>query len=211
MTDMKRTAIVLTSVLGFGIVAYALAQRGSVDRAELEQLVEVLAVEPGDVVADVGAGDGKWAVALAPAVGDTGRIYATEVDPKDLDRIRSRVDREGVTNVSVVEGDQNDTGLPDACCDAILLRRVYHHFQNPRVMQNELRNALRGDGRLLVIDFDTRRRWRRPSGIPESRDGHGISKEMLVSEMEEAGFVLIDDMKWANGDYALVFEVAVID
>ena len=67
------------------------------------------------------------------------------------------------------------------------------------------------NGRLLVVDFETRGRWRRPSGIPESRDGHGISKEMLVSEMEEAGFVLVDDMKWANGDYALVFQVAVID
>jgi ubiquinone/menaquinone biosynthesis C-methylase UbiE len=208
---MKRLAIVLTSLLCFGIVAYALVQGGRVDRDELARLVEVLAIEPGDVVADVGAGDGRWAVALVPAVGDAGRIYATEVDPNDLDRIRSLVERERASNVSVVEGDQNDTGLPDACCDAILLRRVYHHFQNPRVMQNELRSALRGDGRLLVIDFDTRRRWRRPSGIPESRDGHGISKEMLVSEMEGAGFVLIDDMKWSNGDYALVFEVDVID
>ena len=86
-----------------------------------------------------------------------------------------------------------------------------YYRDKPQVMQDELRDALRGDGRLLIIDFDTHRGWRRPSGIPESRDGHGISKEMLVSEMEGAGFVLIDDMKWPNGDYALVFQVAVID
>ena len=211
MTYRKRFAILVVSILGFGLVAYGLVQRGRVDRDELSRLIDVLAIEPGDVVADVGAGDGRWALALAPEVGDTGRVYATEVDQRNLDGIRSRVEREGVDNVSVVEGDQNETGLPDACCDAILLRRVYHHFQNPQVMRNALRNALRGDGRLLVIDFETRGRWRRPNGIPESRSGHGISKEMLVSEMEASGFALLDDLDWANGDYALVFQVAVPD
>jgi SAM-dependent methyltransferase len=209
--NVKRRAIVLLSVLGFGWLAYAIAQGSRVDRDELARLVDVLDIDRGEVVADVGAGDGRWAVALVPAVGENGRIYATEVDPRDLDRMRALVEREGVANVTVVEGTQNDTGLPQACCDAILLRRVYHHFENPRLMQDELRDALKGDGRLLVIDFETRRRWRRPDGIPASRDGHGISKEMLVTEMEQAGFTLLDDMEWANGDYALVFQVAVID
>lgn len=208
---MKRPAIVLLSVLAFGWLAYAIAQGSRVDGDELARLVEVLDIDRGDVVADVGAGDGRWAVALVPAVGENGRIYATEVDPRDLDRMRALVEREGVANVTVVEGTQNDTGLPDACCDAILLRRVYHHFENPRLMQDELRDALKGDGRLLVIDFETRRRWRRPDGIPASRNGHGISKAMLITEMEQAGFALLDDMEWANGDYALVFQVAVID
>ena len=208
---MKKLVLVSISILGFGIVSYALVQGGRVDESEVSRLIEVLRIDPGDAVADVGAGDGRWAVALSPAVGDSGRVFATEVDPNDLKQIRSRVEREGVDNVTVVEGDQDDTGLPDGCCDAILLRRVYHHFQNPRLMQAELRTALRGDGLLLVIDFDTHGRWSRPAGIPESRDGHGISKEMLVTEMQQSGFELVDDMKWSNGDYALVFRVLVID
>ena len=59
--------------------------------------------------------------------------------------------------------------------------------------------------RLLVVDFDTRRQWNRPSGVPESRDGHGIAKTLLVAEMEDAGFELVSDLKWHNGDYSLVF------
>lgn len=208
---MKKILLAAIAILGCGLVSYALVQGGRVDSAELSRLIEVLRIEPGDRVADVGAGDGRWAVALSPAVGASGRIFATEVDPNDLKQIRSRVEREGVGNVTVVEGDQNDTGLPDACCDAILLRRVYHHFQNPRRMQRELRAALRGDGRLLVIDFDTHRGWSRPAGIPETRDGHGISKEMLIAEMQQSGFELIEDSTWPNGDYALVFQVSVID
>jgi SAM-dependent methyltransferase len=209
--DMKKSVRVSISILGFGIVSYALVQGGQVDEVEVSRLIEVLRIEPGDAVADVGAGDGRWAVALSPAVGDSGRVFATEVDANDLKQIRSRIERTGATNVTVVQGDQNETGLPGACCDAILLRRVYHHFQNPQLMQNELRAALRGDGRLLVIDFDTHRQWSRPAGVPESRDGHGISREMLVSEMKHSHFELVDEMKWTNGDYALVFRVAVID
>ena len=201
---MKR-AFFFGSVLLTAAFACAFVQGSRVDRDELARVFELLDIESGDVVADVGAGDGKWSIAVAEQVGPGGRVYATEVDPDDLKKIRDRVEREGATNVSVVEGQTDSTGLPDACCDAILLRRVYHHFTDPEAMQESLRKALRDDARLLVVDFDTRGRWSRPSGIPESRDGHGIAKTLLVTEMEGAGFELVSDLKWHNGDYALVF------
>jgi ubiquinone/menaquinone biosynthesis C-methylase UbiE len=187
-------------------LACAFVQGSRVDRDELARVFELLEIESGDVVADVGAGDGKWSVAVAEHVGPEGRVYATEIDPNDLKKIRARVAREGATNVSVVEGRADSTGLPNACCDAILLRRVCHHFTDPEAMQESLRKALRDDARLLVVDFDTRRQWNRPSGVPESRDGHGIAKTLLVAEMEDAGFELVSDLKWHNGDYALVFK-----
>ena len=202
---MKR-AFSFGSVLLTAAFACAFVQGSRVDRDERARVFELLDIESGDVVADVGAGDGKWSIAVAKQVGPEGRVYATEVDPDDLKKIRDRVEREGATNVSVVEGQTDSTGLPDACCDAILLRRVYHHFTDPEAMQESLRKALREDARLLVVDFDPRGRWSRPSGIPESRDGHGIAKTLLVTEMEGAGFELVSDLKWHNGDYALVFK-----
>ena len=202
---MKR-AFSFGSVLLTAAFACAFVQGSRVDRDERARVFELLDIESGDVVADVGAGDGKWSIAVAKQVGPEGRVYATEVDPDDLKKIRDRVEREGATNVSVVEGQTDSTGLPDACCDAILLRRVYHHFTDPEAMQESLRKALREDARLLVVDFDTRGRWSRPSGIPESRNGHGIAKTLLVTEMEGAGFELVSDLKWHNGDYALVFK-----
>ncbi len=201
---MKRTFVFGTVVLTAAF-ACAFVQGSRVDRDELARVFELLDIESGDVVADVGAGDGKWSIVVAEQVGPEGRVYATEVDPDDLKKIRDRVEREGATNVIVVEGQTDSTGLPDACCDAILLRRVYHHFTDPEAMQESLRKALRENARLLVVDFDTRGRWSRPSGIPESRDGHGIAKTLLVTEMEGAGFELVSDLKWHNGDYALVF------
>ncbi len=85
--------------------------------------------------ADVGAGDGRYSVALARTVGERGRVYATEVDPDDLKKMEDRVEREKLSNVDVVRGTQEATGLSEACCDGILLRRVYHHFQNPAAMR----------------------------------------------------------------------------
>jgi ubiquinone/menaquinone biosynthesis C-methylase UbiE len=181
-----------------------------VDSKELSRLVEVLDVDPGESFADVGAGDGRYGFALARAVGESGRIYATEVDPNDLKRISDRVSREKLENVEVVRGTQEATGLPQACCEGILLRRVYHHFQNPAAMQASMRRALKEGGLLLIIDFGTHRSWSRPEGVPASREGHGIDKDLLVSEMEPAGFALVRALDWEDGDYALLFRALAV-
>ncbi len=199
----RRVTISVSVLVVFAFTALALLQ--GFDANEVDRLVEVLEIERGEVVADVGAGDSTWSTALAERVGGSGRVYATEVDRDDLKKIRDRIERAGLDNVLVVEGTQNETGLPKACCDAILLRRVYHHFQEPAAMRASLRQALSDDGLLLIVDFDTKRHCGRPSGIPESRDGHGVEKELVVSEMERDGFELVSDLEWRGDDYALLF------
>ncbi len=181
-----------------------------VDTKELSRLVEVLDVDPGEKFADVGAGDGRYSVALARTVGEGGRVYATEVDSEDLRQIEERVGREKLGNVEVVRGTQEATGLSESCCDGILLRRVYHHFQNPAAMQASMRRALKDGGLLLIIDFGTRRSWDRPERVPSSRSGHGIDRDLLVSEMELAGFGLVQDLAWEDGDYALLFRAVAV-
>jgi ubiquinone/menaquinone biosynthesis C-methylase UbiE len=157
------------------------------------------------VIADIGAGYGGWTVEMARKVGLTGQVFATEVDPKRLKDIRERVTEAGLTNVTVVWGSQKDTGLPPSCCDAILLRRVYHHFTDPDAMRESIARALGRNGLLAIIDFDPRS-WRRPDGIPESRTGHGITKEMLIDEMRIAGFEVVQEAdSWPGRDYCIVF------
>ena len=195
----------------FGVSACGIeAASDEVDSKELSRLVDILDVDPGESFADVGAGDGRYSVALARTVGENGRIYATEVDPDDLKKMEDRVSRENLSNVEVVRGTQEATGLPEVCCDGILLRRVYHHFQNPAAMQASMRRALKDGGLLLIIDFGTRRSWDRPQGVPTSREGHGIDKDLLVSEMELAGFGLVRDLPWEDGDYALLFRAVAV-
>jgi predicted methyltransferase len=175
--------------------------------SETGQLIEALAVQPGMTVADVGAGDGEWTERLAERVGPTGRVIATEVDAAKVDEIGRRVDRSGLKNVTIVQGTQEDTGLPDGCCDAILLRMVYHHFTRPAEMRASLRRALRPGARLVVLDTEPQTGWSKLPGVPD-RGGHGISERDLTREMTADGFEVVARYPDWNGNedrYGVVF------
>ena len=194
--------LVIVAAMFFGFSGLACAV---VDAQEASRLRDVLALEPGDVVADIGAGDGKWSAVLAQHVGPTGQVWATEVDSKDVQKIERRVAADGIDNVKVVKSTQVDAGLPVRCCDAILLRRVYHHFTKPEVMRREMLAALRPGGLILIVDFEADRGWSRPAGIPEDRAGHGLRQEKILEEMRSSGFRLVRELDWSRGDYALLF------
>jgi precorrin-6B methylase 2 len=157
---------------------------------ESDGIVASMALAPGMTVADVGAGDGKYSVVLARGVGPGGRVYATEVDSADIGKITSRAEAEGLGNVRAVVGTQQDTGLPLGCCDAILLRMVYHHFTDTDAMRRALWNALKAGGRIVVIDVKPQKDWRHLDGVKE-RGGHGIAMSELVADMTRSGFEVV--------------------
>ncbi len=162
----------------------------SVSAAEAERIAEVLRLAPGSRVADVGAGDGEWSRELARRVGETGHVFATEVDEEEIAKIQERIADEKLDNVTVVVGDQEGTGLPENCCDALLLRMVYHHFTDPAKMRASLKSALRPGGLVAVIDIVPQTSWRDLPDVPE-RGGHGIPPEDLVKEMTGDGFEVV--------------------
>jgi predicted methyltransferase len=175
--------------------------------SETERLVEALALREGMRLADVGAGDGEWTERLAAAVGPAGHVWATEIDADDVEKLEQRADRAGLANVTVVLGTETDTGLPDGCCEAILLRMVYHHFTRPAPMRASLRRALRPGALLAVIDLQPREDWGDPAGVPD-RGGHGIRDDELVQEMTSDGFEVVarhDDWTGSGDRYCIVF------
>jgi predicted methyltransferase len=112
--------------------------------AEVPQLLKELALEPGMTVADVGAGFGAWTMAFAKALGPSGRVYATEVGTAQLESLRASA--KGLTNVTVLQGAERSASLPPQCCDAILLRDVYHHLTQPADVVRSLVAALKTGG-----------------------------------------------------------------
>ena len=174
---------------------------------ERDRIVASLALTPGMTAADVGAGDGRFSVVLARSVGPGGRVYATEVDRSEIDKITTLASEEGLRNLQTVVGGQTDTGLPAGCCDAILLRLVYHHFTDTAAMRRSLWNSLKAGGRIAVIDVPPQKGWRHLEGVPD-RGGHGIEIAELIAEMTRSGFeVVARDEDWpAEGDaYLVVF------
>ena len=179
------------------------------DPAESDRIAELLRARPGMCIADVGAGDGEWAEELAERVGSTGRVWATEVEEDDVEEIRERMERAGLGQVRTVVGDEHDAGLPDDCCDAILLRLVYHHFTDPAGMRTSLMRALRPGGRIVVVEITPQSSWPRLEGVPD-RGGHGIEAVDLIDEMTAAGFALESrEDDWFELDrYCVVFRRA---
>jgi len=146
---------------------------------EVGEIAALLKLEPGTQVADVGAGSGEFGVALAARVGERGHVYIQEIDEDELRAIRERVSGSGLSNVSVVEGRPDDTMLPDGCCDAILLRYVYHHVTEREAMLASFRRVVRPGGLILVIE-------RGETG------GHGVPSDEIIADWTAQGFRVVD-------------------
>ena len=170
---------------------------------ELPRLRSVLALKPGMSVADVGAGNGELTVALAAEVGTRGGVYSTDIDSESLQRVRALVAAAGFANVTLVESEAADTKLPASCCDAIVVRRVYHHLTDAPAINRSLRHALRPGGVLAVIDFPPLLSWLWPFD-------HGVDARRVVDEAVAGGFQLqqvIEDWPGRGplGSYCAVF------
>lgn len=163
------------------------------DGPEVPRLRQVLALEAGSAVADVGAGNGGLTFVLASEVGPNGRVFSTEIDAKRLQRLRESVAAAGLGNVKVVEAQSGETGLPPGCCDAIVLRRVYHHLTDPSSINASLLRSLRPGGVLAVIDFPPPFFWGRGSlGVPAKTvigevTGNGLELVRLIEDWPGRG------------------------
>ena len=122
-------------------------------RTEVSRLAEEMQWKPGMTIADIGAGDGSYSFAAEKIVGASGHVYATEIDAAKLATLRDEVAKQKLANVTIVESAADDTKLPTDCCDAIFLRRVYHHITAPETFDKNLLRSLKSGGRLAIIDF----------------------------------------------------------
>lgn len=172
------------------------------DGPEMQRLKQALALQPGGVVADVGAGKGELTLALAREVAPRGRVFSTEIDAARLKQIRVAVAKAGIGNVTVVEARSHETGLPPSCCDAIVVRRVYHHLTDSSSVNASLLRSLRPGGVLAVIDFPPPFFW--------SRGSLGVPASDVITEVTASGFELIQLIEdWPGrgplGSYCVLF------
>lgn len=150
---------------------------------EVRRLVTLLRLEPGMTIADVGAGLGAWSLRFSQWTGTSGHVYATDIGEEQLAALRALVSREKLSNMTILMGATASTNLPAGCCDAILLRNVFHYLTEPAAMIRSLAASLKPGGRLAIVDYPPRPNTSVPSGVPVNRGGMGIPPEVVEREV----------------------------
>jgi ubiquinone/menaquinone biosynthesis C-methylase UbiE len=167
-----------------------------------EAAIEALKIEKGMYVADVGAGTGYFTIRMARRVGPTGRVYANDVQPDMLARLQDNVEKEHLNNVETVLGTQTDPKLPTGKLDLILLVDVYHEFSQPQHMLQEMKKALKPDGRLVLVEY------RKEDPTIPIRPEHKMSAQEVKAEVEAEGYRLMQTLKTLPRQNIFVFRKA---
>lgn len=166
-----------------------------------EQVLDALALQPGDTVADIGAGGGYFMERLAARVGPTGHVFATDVQEVLLKKLRQRVARQSLTNVTVVRGAFDHPNLPAAACDWVFLSSVYKEIDGRVAYMRQVRAILKPLGRVAILEYrpDTEAPGPPlPDRLPESQ---------VMAELRQAGFVLLARHDFLPREYFLVFGI----
>jgi SAM-dependent methyltransferase len=149
-----------------------------------EAALDVLELKPGMMVADVGAGTGYFTLRMAKRVAPNGKVFANDIQPEMLRRLRRRAEESGVSNIETVLGGEADPRLPAGKLDLILLVDVYHEFSQPQRMLQKMRQALKPDGRLVLLEY------RKEDPAIPIRPEHKMSIAEVKTEVEAEGFKL---------------------
>lgn len=177
----------------------------SESRDEWQKPQEVLAalrLAPDAVVADIGAGGGYFTVRFARHLGAGGRVYAVDVQDVMIDKLRQRVQDEGLSNVEVVKGAFDDPGLPPNSCDLCFFSSVYDEIEDRVGYLQKVRRCLRPGGRVAILEF-------RPEGStigPPQRIR--LSAEQIAKELKTAGFELTEEFDLLPRESFQVFREA---
>ena len=171
------------------------------DRPEREQeeapsrAIRALRLQPGQSVADIGAGSGYYSVLLSRAVGPTGRVYATDIQPQMLALLKRKLEAQAITNVALVTGAERETGLPDSSVDLALMVDVYHELQQPQAFLQSVKRALMPGGKLVLIEF------RKEDPNVPIREEHKMSVREARQELEAEGYRfdrVLNDLPWQH-------------
>jgi ubiquinone/menaquinone biosynthesis C-methylase UbiE len=184
------------------------AGAGWLDRPEREAeeapelALDALGLRAGMVVADVGAGTGYMSLRMARRVGPSGKVFANDLQPEMLQKLRANSQREKLSNVETVQGTEADPKLPPNTMDLVLLVDVYHEFSQPQAMLDKIRESLKPDGRLVLLEY------RKEDPKVPIRPEHKMSVAEVKTEVEAEGFKLDQVIEKLPRQHIIIFRKA---
>jgi len=167
----------------------ALAQRnracaGQGYREAADQVIRRLALKEGDVIVDVGAGDGWWAKRMADKISPQGVIHAGEIAQQKVDTLKKTC--ANTPQIRPYLCPLDGTALPENSCDLAFISKAYHHFNKDGQVDylRHLKQVIKPSGRLVIIE--------RHSALATGRGlDHAAMPGLLVQQAETAGWMLL--------------------
>jgi ubiquinone/menaquinone biosynthesis C-methylase UbiE len=163
-----------------------------------DKVMDAIGVEPGMVVGEIGAGRGRYAVHLARRVGETGKIYANDIDEHSLAYLKRRSKRDGINNIETVLGKVADPRFPPSQLDIAFIINTYHHFNEPVAIMKNTVPALKPGGILAIVEHD-------PEKMGPGYERSTTSKEVLIKQAKEAGYELVNVGTFLERDNIYIF------
>jgi len=180
-------------VMGFQAIGWL--ERSEREKEEnVSKLIKNMSIESNDVVADIGAGSGYHAFRMASLV-PNGLIYAVDIQTEMLMAIENKKTFSEISNIETILGTEKSVQLPKNSVDKILMVDVYHEFSFPVEMISSMKNALKSNGELFLIEY------RAEDPLVPIKKIHKMSEKQAVKEMEAAGFKLrknIENLPWQH-------------
>ena len=219
MESRKRTGLVLAAVVTAAVTLVAqqrgvhpvsgrvyaqtmsvqgapwLDRRERADEENPDLALRLLRIRKGATVADIGAGSGYITIRMAKIVGPMGKVYASDIQQGMLELLQQNVSKAKLDNVIPVLGTIDDPKLPADSLDLAIMVDVYHEFSEPQKMLQRIREALKADGRLVLLEYRAE-----DASVPILPD-HKMTKAQVKQEVEHEGFKqsrVYDDLPWQH-------------
>jgi arsenite methyltransferase len=166
-----------------------------------EEILKTLALKQGQKIADIGAGGGYFSLKFADAVGKQGAVYAVDIDPGKIEFIRKNAAEKGLDNIHMILAGKESLNLPEKI-DLIFLRNVYHHISNRVEYFTKLKESLRPDGRIAIVEHNRGGRFSFHR-IFERR----VTRETVVEEMTKAGYSISENIDFLPDQSFTIFSL----
>jgi len=169
-----------------------------------DQIMETLDLKPGQTIADIGSGGGYFTYRFAKAVGERGKVFAVDTNQEFLGYIKKQAKAQRLANIVTVHSVSDHSDIPKHSLDVAFMRNVSHHLPNRVEYFGRLKESLKPDGKLVIIEYD----GRGGSFSFHNRHQHFIPKDTLMMEMKQAGYSVYRSFDFLSEQSFTIFSTA---